>query len=232
MQRSHKSKVPGVLLSFLWERRSRERPRDEIEIRSQRAPVGCRGVALSPPTDLYHMRSVADSEPTMPSPTSPRPNALVWLLLSLFVIALDQLTKYIALASLQPLMPRAVVPGFLNWTLAFNSGAAFSFLAGADGWQRWLFTALAVGVSLVLAFWLARTPRGDWRNAAPLALIIGGALGNLVDRLRFGHVTDFIQVYYHDWAWPSFNIADSAICIGAVFLVWFGLVGSTPKKAA
>ena len=163
---------------------------------------------------------------------SNKPNALPWLLLSLLVIALDQLTKYFALISLQPLTPHMVIPGFLNWTLAFNSGAAFSFLAGADGWQRWLFTVLAVGISLVLAFWLARTPRPDWRNAAPLGLIIGGALGNLIDRLRFGHVTDFIQVYYHDWAWPSFNIADSAICIGAVSLLWFGLVGPGRKEAA
>ena len=161
-----------------------------------------------------------------------KPNALPWLLLSLLVIGLDQLTKIIAVTAMTPVGSIPVIPGFLNWTLAFNPGAAFSFLASEDGWQRWLFAILAIGVSAVLAFWLARTPRRDWRNAAPLALIIGGALGNLIDRLRFGHVTDFIQVYYHDWAWPSFNIADSAICIGAVFLVWFGLVGSMPKKAA
>jgi signal peptidase II len=154
---------------------------------------------------------------------TPRPNALVWLLLSLLVIALDQATKQAALTLLQPYVPHAVIPGFLNWTLAFNPGAAFSFLAGADGWQRWLFTALAIGVSAMLAFWLARTPRADWRNAAPLALIIGGALGNLIDRLRLGHVTDFIQVYYQDWSWPAFNIADSAISVGAVMLVAFGL---------
>lgn len=154
---------------------------------------------------------------------TPRPNALVWLLLSLLVIALDQATKQAALTLLQPYAPHAVIPGFLNWTLAFNPGAAFSFLAGADGWQRWLFTALAIGVSTMLAFWLARTPRADWRNAAPLALIIGGALGNLIDRLRLGHVTDFIQVYYRDWSWPAFNIADSAISVGAVMLVAFGL---------
>lgn len=162
---------------------------------------------------------------------TPRPNALVWLLLSLLVIALDQLTKQIALAELQAYVPHPVIPGFLNWTLAFNPGAAFSFLAGADGWQRWLFTALAIGVSAVLAFWLARTPRADWRNATPLALIIGGALGNLIDRLRLGHVTDFIQVYYQDWAWPAFNIADSAISVGAVMLVVFGLFGGRKARA-
>jgi len=160
-----------------------------------------------------------------------RPNALVWLLLSLLVIALDQVTKQVALAELQPYVPHPVIPGLLNWTLAFNPGAAFSFLAGADGWQRWLFTALAVGVSVVLAFWLARTSRADWRNAVPLALIIGGALGNLIDRLRLGHVTDFIQVYYQDWAWPAFNIADSAISVGAVMLVVFGLFGGRKESS-
>jgi signal peptidase II len=153
---------------------------------------------------------------------TPKSNALPWLLLSLLVIALDQTTKHIALSELQPLTPQAVIPGFLNWTLAFNSGAAFSFLAGADGWQRWLFASLAIGVSLMLAFYLSRTQRRDWRNAAPFALIIGGALGNLIDRLRSGHVTDFIQVYHQDWAFPAFNIADSAISIGAVMLVLFG----------
>jgi signal peptidase II len=159
---------------------------------------------------------------------TPKPNALSWLLLSLLVIGLDQLTKHLALSELQPYVPHAVIPGFLNWMLAFNPGAAFSFLADQDGWQRWLFALLAVGVSAVLALWLARLPRGDWRNALPLALIIGGALGNLIDRLRFGHVTDFIQVYYREWAWPAFNIADSAICVGAVLLI---VLGFGAKKA-
>ena len=154
-----------------------------------------------------------------------KPNALPWLLLSVLVIALDQWTKYIALGALEYLRPVTVIPGFLNWTLAFNTGAAFSFLAGESGWQRWLFTALAIGVSAALALWLARTPRGDWRNAAPLALIIGGALGNLIDRTRFGHVTDFIEVYWRDWSFPAFNVADSAICVGAFLLILFGFAG-------
>ena len=153
-----------------------------------------------------------------------KPNALPWLALSLVVIALDQLTKAIVLAALEPYMPHPVIPGFLNWTLAFNTGAAFSFLADQQGWQRWLFSGLAVSVSAVLTRWLARIPRADWRTALPLALVIGGALGNLIDRVRFGHVTDFIQVYYQQWAFPSFNVADSAISVGAVLLVGFGLV--------
>ena len=147
----------------------------------------------------------------------------VWLLLSALVVGLDQLTKAIVLQALQPYVPQPVIPGFLNWTLAFNTGAAFSFLADREGWQRWLFTALAIVVSGVLARWLAHTPRREWRTTLPLALVIGGALGNLVDRVRAGHVTDFIQVYYRDWAFPSFNVADSAISVGAVLLVWFGL---------
>jgi signal peptidase II len=151
-------------------------------------------------------------------------NALPWLGLSLAAIVLDQFTKAIAIQLLEPQVPHAVIPGLLNWTLAYNTGAAFSFLADQEGWQRWLFTILAITISAVLVRWLARTPRADWRSALPLALVIGGAIGNLIDRLRIGHVTDFIQVYYQQWAFPSFNIADSAISVGAALLVWFGLV--------
>jgi signal peptidase II len=152
-----------------------------------------------------------------------RSGALIWLALSLVVVVLDQFTKAIVVETLQPYVPHPVIPGILNWTLAFNTGAAFSFLADQEGWQRWLFTLLAMGVSAVLAAWLRRTPRGDWHTALPLALVIGGALGNLIDRLRSGHVTDFIQVYLGSWPFPSFNIADSAISVGAVLLVVFSL---------
>lgn len=153
-----------------------------------------------------------------------QPNALPWLALSLLVIALDQLTKWIVLSHLQPYEPMPVISGVLNWTLAFNPGAAFSFLADAGGWQRWGFSGLAVLTCGMLAVWLARTPRADWRSALPLSLVIGGALGNLIDRVRFGHVTDFIQVFY--WPgqpFPAFNVADSSICVGAVLLGWFSL---------
>lgn len=160
---------------------------------------------------------------TSPASGPPARSALVWLLLSVLVIGLDQATKLLALAKLTPHVPQQVIAGLLDWTLAFNPGAAFSLLASADGWQRWLFTALAVGVSGVMAWWLARLPRHDWRNAAPLALIVGGALGNLVDRLRLGHVVDFIDVHWGDAHWPAFNIADAAISIGAVMLIVYGL---------
>ncbi|MGH8234878.1 MAG: signal peptidase II [Rhodanobacteraceae bacterium] len=155
----------------------------------------------------------------------PKPNALVWLVASAAVIVLDQITKAIVLRTLVPDMPHAVIPHFLNWTLAFNRGAAFSFLADGAGWQTWLFGLLAVAVSIGLIVWLTRTRRGDWRTALPVALIIGGALGNLIDRLVHGRVTDFIQVYWHTWSWPTFNIADSAITVGAVALIVFGLIG-------
>ena len=154
---------------------------------------------------------------------SSKRNAEVWLALSALVIVLDQLTKHIAIAALEPYKAEPVIPGFLNWTLAYNAGAAFSFLHDAGGWQRWLFTALAIAVSAVLVIWLRRTDRGEWRTALPLALVIGGALGNLIDRVRFGHVTDFIEVYYQQWSWPAFNVADSAISVGAVLLILFGL---------
>lgn len=160
--------------------------------------------------------------------TNPKPNALPWLIVSILVIALDQLTKAIVLRDLVPYVPHPVIPHLLNWTLAFNTGAAFSFLAGGSGWQVWLFALLAVIVGVVLIVWLARTARRDWRTALPLALIIGGALGNLIDRLWHGQVTDFIQVYWHAWSWPAFNIADSAISVGAVILIAFGIF--TPQR--
>ncbi|MEO8459864.1 MAG: signal peptidase II [Dokdonella sp.] len=158
--------------------------------------------------------------------------ALRWLWLSLVVIALDQITKHIVLGAFLPGERHVVIPGFLNWVLAFNTGAAFSFLADAGGWQRWLFTALAIVVSTILIVWLKRTSRCDWRTALPLALVIGGALGNLIDRVRFGHVTDFIEVYYRQWIWPAFNIADSAISVGAVFLIVFGLFGNRQERSS
>jgi signal peptidase II len=153
-----------------------------------------------------------------------KPNALPWLWLSAMVIVLDQLSKLWAVGALQPVgLPHAIIPGFLNWTLVFNQGAAFSFLTDAGGWQRWFFVLLALIISAVLVAWLARTPRRDWRTAMPLGLIVGGALGNLVDRLHAAQVTDFIQVYFRQWSYPVFNIADCGITVGAVMLVAFGL---------
>ena len=155
--------------------------------------------------------------------TTVKPNALSWLGLSLAVIVADQIVKAVVLALLQPYQPHEVIPDLLNWTLAFNTGAAFSFLHDESGWQRWLFSLLAIVVSGVLVRWLATIARSDWRNALPLSLVIGGALGNLIDRLRFGQVTDFIDVYWGDAHFPAFNVADSAITVGAGLLIWFGV---------
>jgi len=160
-----------------------------------------------------------------------RRNALIWLITSAIVIAFDQITKAIVIAHLEPYVPHEVIPGFFNWTLAFNTGAAFSFLADQPGWQRWLFTALAVFVTVALTIWLKRTPRHDWKTALPISLVIGGALGNLIDRVHAGTVTDFIQVYYRDWIFPSFNVADSAISVGAALLVIFGLFASGKRSS-
>ncbi|MGH8211640.1 MAG: signal peptidase II [Rhodanobacteraceae bacterium] len=157
-------------------------------------------------------------------------NALPWLIVSALVIALDQGAKWLVLQKLVPYMPHEVIPHVLNWTLAFNTGAAFSFLAGGPGWQVWLFGILAIIVCVVLTAWLARTPRGEWRTALPLALIVGGALGNLVDRVLRGQVTDFIQVYWRAWSFPAFNIADSAISVGAVALIVFSLFAGHGRR--
>lgn len=159
-------------------------------------------------------------------------NALPWLLLSVLVIVLDQWSKNWVLTSLPEFQAVPVIDGFWNWYRTYNTGAAFSFLSDAGGWQKYLFTVLAFGISGLLAYWLARTPRRDWRVALPYALVIGGAVGNVIDRLVHGKVIDFIQWYWRDYYWPSFNIADSAIVVGAVGIALFGLLGARQGQAA
>lgn len=169
--------------------------------------------------------TAADSAASAPTSGKAVPNALPWLWLSFVVILLDQASKLYFLSVLDyggPAIP--VIDGFWEWKLAKNHGAAFSFLAEAGGWQRWFFSLLAVGISGLLGYWLARLPRGHWREALPFALIIGGALGNLVDRLRFGYVVDFVHWYWQAYSWPVFNLADSAIVAGAVSMVVFSLL--------
>jgi signal peptidase II len=138
--------------------------------------------------------------------------------LSALVIVLDQATKYLAETLLVMHQPVPVLPSF-NLMLTYNTGAAFSFLADAGGWQRWFFLGLGVAVSIGLMVWLGRLKSGEKWLAVALALILGGAVGNLIDRAWLGQVIDFIQLYYDRWYWPAFNIADSAITIGAVLLV-------------
>ncbi|MGK2940646.1 MAG: signal peptidase II [Immundisolibacter sp.] len=141
------------------------------------------------------------------------------LALAAFVLLADQLSKLAVLRLMEPYQSLPVLPGF-NLTLAFNRGASFSFLAEAGGWQRWLFSGISIVAAVVIIVLLRRTPLSDRINGFGLVLVLGGAVGNLVDRLRLGHVVDFLDVYYRAWHWPAFNIADSAICIGAVLLVW------------
>jgi len=143
---------------------------------------------------------------------------LKWIWLAIVVIVLDQLTKYIASTSLEMYQPIAVMPMF-NWTLMHNTGAAFSFLHDAGGWQRWFFSVIAIVVSVVIVLWIKRLEQHEKWQAIALALILGGAIGNVIDRIWLGYVVDFIQVYYQQWYWPAFNIADSAISIGVVMII-------------
>ena len=152
-----------------------------------------------------------------------------WLLLSAVVIALDWWTKGLATESLTLYRP-VEITSWLNMTLAYNYGAAFSFLSDAGGWQRWLFTGLASVVTLVLIVWLLRTPAEEQVTAAALSLIIGGAIGNLIDRISLGYVVDFIDVYYESWHWPAFNLADSAITGGVILLLTNGFILSKQGK--
>jgi signal peptidase II len=141
---------------------------------------------------------------------------LRWLWLAVLVIAVDQLTKHLIVASFRPGEEWRLTP-FASLILAFNRGAAFSFLAGETGWQRWLFAAIAVAACAVMAWLLARGGRPLF--CVGLALIIGGALGNLYDRLTLGHVVDFVLLHWRGWYYPAFNVADSAITIGAAALI-------------
>jgi signal peptidase II len=156
-------------------------------------------------------------------------NALPWLGVSVVVLVLDQLSKLWVLRSLPEFRPVPVIDGFWNWYRTYNTGAAFSLLGDAGGWQQYLFSGFAVVISLVLAWWLAKTPRGEWKTALPFALVIGGAIGNLLDRLQHGHVVDFIQWHWREHYWPSFNIADSAIFVAAAILILTSL--RQPRKA-
>jgi signal peptidase II len=150
--------------------------------------------------------------------------SLNWLWLTVIIVILDQVTKALATHYLYMHAPVPLIPG-LNFTLMHNTGAAFSILSQAGGWQRWFFIVLASGVSIAIIVWIANLPATNRWMGCALALILGGAVGNLWDRIMLGYVVDFIDVYYQDWHWPAFNIADSAITIGAIMLIidaiWF-----------
>lgn len=158
--------------------------------------------------------------------TIPR-QAWRWYILAIVVIVLDQISKHWVSAALTYGEPVVFTP-FFNFTLLHNPGAAFSFLSDAGGWQRWFFTVVAAVVSVVLVIWLARVSEKRY-EALALALILGGAIGNLYDRVVLGYVVDFIVVHYQDYYWPAFNIADSAITVGAALLILDMLFGKDKR---
>jgi len=157
---------------------------------------------------------------------------VTWMVIAIVIAVADQVTKW-AIVEWVPLYDKVPLNSFMNLTHQKNPGAAFSFLADAGGWQRWFFVALASIVSVVIAVWLWRIRNaGQTVLSAGLALVLGGAIGNLVDRILLGHVTDFIQVWFGSWAFPSFNVADAGISVGAVLLIIDALFFSGKEERA
>ncbi len=144
-----------------------------------------------------------------------------WIGFALVIAFLDQVTKYFATRHLSYGEPIAVMSG-VNFTLLHNTGAAFSFLHDQGGWQRWLFVTLTLVISVGLIVWLKRLRKGDITTHIAICLILAGAFGNLADRLLWGYVIDFIQLYYSTWYWPTFNVADASISVGAALLIFKG----------
>ena len=166
----------------------------------------------------------------MPEGSSARLQRLgTWFGLAAVMIVLDQWTKALALAHLSYGRPQELLP-FLSLTLQYNTGAAFSFLSDAGGWQRWFFSGVAVIAGIVIAIWLTRLQPEERLLAASLSLILGGALGNLWDRLALGHVVDFISVHYAGWYFPTFNVADSAVSVGAALMILDAILQSRRVK--
>lgn len=147
-----------------------------------------------------------------------RLSGLQFLWLSLVLLILDQFTKQWVIRVFDLYESIEIMP-YLNFTYVRNFGAAFSFLSDQDGWQRWMFTLLALAVSVILLVWLRRNPVGMWRQNLAFSLILAGAIGNVIDRLIYGYVIDFIDVYVNNWHWPAFNLADMAITVGAVLML-------------
>jgi len=143
---------------------------------------------------------------------------LKWLWLSLLAVILDQASK-LAIAGSMKLYESIQIMPFFKLTYVHNSGAAFSFLSEAGGWQRWFFAGLALAISVAIAVWLTRLKERETLLAVALSLVLGGAVGNLIDRLAYGYVIDFLDVYYDTWHWPAFNIADSAITLGVMLML-------------
>ncbi len=155
-----------------------------------------------------------------------------WLAIAFAVIVADHITKWWVTSSLDYQEAIPVLP-FFSLVLVHNTGAAFSFLANAGGWQRWFFILVGVVATIIIIRLLKRHGH-EPRLAFPLALVLGGALGNVIDRVVLGHVVDFLYFHYRGFAWPAFNVADSAISVGAVLLIWDSLFGrhTSPEKAS
>ncbi len=153
---------------------------------------------------------------------------LKWLWLSVIAVALDQASKLMIIASMKLYESIALLPGF-NLVHVRNTGAAFSFLSDAGGWQRWFFAILALIISVVLTVWLARLKNNEVLLAIALSLVLGGAIGNLIDRVAYGYVVDFLDVYYQSWHWPAFNVADSAITLGVALMLLESFGVGRPK---
>lgn len=145
-------------------------------------------------------------------------SALSWIVVSVLIVALDQWSKYFVTTHFSEATTVSVAP-FLNFILRFNDGAAFSFLGAEGGWQIYLLSAISISISLILIVWLYRIARSEWCLAIPLSFVLGGAVGNLIDRLRLGFVVDFIDFHVKNWHFATFNVADSFVCVGATLLV-------------
>lgn len=154
----------------------------------------------------------------------PSKTAIRWIWLSILVIVLDLGSKALVRLYLDFNEPVSVIPGFFDLRLLYNYGAAFSFLADHSGWQRWLFAAIAMVVVIGMIVWMMRMPRNRYGQAIPAALVVGGAIGNLYDRILAGRVTDFLSFHWQNtYYYPAFNIADSAIVVGMLMLIWESL---------
>lgn len=157
------------------------------------------------------------------------PSPWRWFLFAAVLVVLDQLLKYVVVRTLHFGEPVAVLP-FFSLSLTYNPGAAFSFLAQASGWQRWFFIAIALAASALISYMLFKHRREAYLCFA-LALVLGGAIGNLIDRVISGAVVDFVLLHWRQYQWPAFNLADSCISVGAVLLIWDSFVRSRAERS-
>lgn len=162
-------------------------------------------------------------------PISWKDSGLRWYWIAALVFMADQLSKLWVLSNFKLGESIQILPIF-NFTYVRNYGAAFNFLSDAGGWQRWLFTFIAIGFSLLLSVWLRQQSHKMWRLNLSYTLVIGGALGNLIDRLQHGYVVDFLHLYWNNSHYPAFNIADSAICVGAALIIIDSFITSKNDK--